>query len=51
LSWQVLDSCLGAGVPLAGYVGGGYHPNLDTLARRHCWLHRAAEQMWREHSL
>lgn len=48
---QVLDSCLGMGVPVAAYVGGGYHADLEVLARRHCWLHRAAAQMWEEHGL
>ena len=31
---QVLDSCMGMGVPVAGYVGGGYHSDLDVLAHR-----------------
>lgn len=47
----VLDSCLGLGVPVAGYVGGGYAPDLPVLAARHCWLHRAAAQMWQDHGL
>ena len=48
---QVLDTCLAADVPLAGYVGGGYSPDLTTLARRHCQLHRAAKEMWESYSL
>ncbi len=48
---QVLDSCLGMGVPTAGYVGGGYASDLDVLAERHCWLHRAAAQLWHDHGL
>lgn len=48
---QVLDACLGAGVPLAGFVGGGYHADLEVLAGRHCWLHRAAAQLWADHGL
>lgn len=47
----VLDSCLGLGVPVAGYVGGGYDGDLAVLAARHCWLHRAAASMWRDHRL
>ena len=47
----VLDSCLGSGAAVAGVVGGGYHADLDVLARRHCWLHRAAAQMWRDYGL
>jgi acetoin utilization deacetylase AcuC-like enzyme len=47
----VLDSCLAAGVPVAGYVGGGYAANLDVLADRHIWLHAAAAEMWLDHGL
>lgn len=43
---MVLDTCLGQGVPVAGYVGGGYSADLDVLADRHICLHRAALQMW-----
>lgn len=45
----VLDTCLGFGVPVAGYVGGGYHADLTVLARRHCALHQAAQQLWGDH--
>ena len=48
---QVLDTCLAADIPVAGYVGGGYSPDLTTLARRHCQLHRAAKEMWENYSL
>lgn len=48
---QVLDTCLAAGVPVCGYVGGGYSPDLDVLARRHCTLHRAASMMWDSYQL
>lgn len=47
----VLSSCLALGVPVAGLVGGGYHPDLDVLAARHCVLHRAAAQAWRDFKL
>ena len=47
----VLDTCLGNNVPVAGYVGGGYHSDLDVLAQRHCWLHKAAMQMWGAYQL
>jgi acetoin utilization deacetylase AcuC-like enzyme len=47
----VLDACLGAGAAVAGVVGGGYAADLDALARRHCWLHRAAAQLWHDHGL
>ncbi len=39
---HVIGACLKAGVPLACVVGGGYGPDLDTLARRHSTVHRAA---------
>ena len=51
LLWQVLDTCLAADIPVAGYVGGGYSSDLTALARRHCLLHRAAKEMWDNYSL
>ena len=48
---QVIDTVVGAGVSLAGVVGGGYHAELTTLAQRHTCLHRAAAQMWSDHGL
>lgn len=48
---QVLDTCLAADIPVAGYVGGGYSPDLDVLAQRHCCLHRAASEMWGTYEL
>lgn len=48
---QVLDACLGRGIPVAGYVGGGYSPDLSVLARRHALLHTAAVQLWADHRL
>jgi len=47
----VLDTCLGEGVPLAGYVGGGYSDDLEVLAARHCALHEAGLRMYRDHGL
>ncbi|WIA40703.1 hypothetical protein OEZ86_004398 [Tetradesmus obliquus] len=47
----VLDTCLGASVPVAGYVGGGYAKDLAVLAERHMALHRAALRMWADHGL
>lgn len=47
----VLDTCLAAGVPVAGYVGGGYASDLDVLAERHMLLHKAAVQMWEGYEL
>lgn len=48
---QVLDTVMSAGIPVAGVVGGGYHADLQVLAQRHTWLHRAAAQMWTDHGL
>lgn len=48
---QVLDTCLAHGLPVAGYVGGGYHRDLQLLARRHTLLHRAADELWHSRSL
>ena len=39
---HVIGTCLEAGVPIACVVGGGYGPDLDTLARRHSIVHRTA---------
>ncbi len=47
----VLDTCLSQGVPVAGYVGGGYDDDLEVLAARHCALHEAGLRMWRDHGL
>lgn len=43
---QVLEHAWRAGVPIAGYVGGGYHADLQTLALWHSCLHRAAAKCW-----
>ncbi|KAK9827770.1 hypothetical protein WJX74_001780 [Apatococcus lobatus] len=48
---QVTDTCLAAGVPVAGVVGGGYSPDLNEVAQRHCLLHRAATEAWSDHRL
>ncbi|KXZ46890.1 hypothetical protein GPECTOR_39g384 [Gonium pectorale] len=47
----VLDTCLGFGVPVAGFVGGGYDNDLDVLAARHLHLHRAAAELWSDYGL
>jgi acetoin utilization deacetylase AcuC-like enzyme len=47
----VLDSCMASGIPIACFVGGGYHSCLNTLADRHILLHRAASQLWLDHEL
>jgi acetoin utilization deacetylase AcuC-like enzyme len=44
----VLETCVGAGVPVAGVIGGGYDPDIDKLARRHAILHRTADAVGRK---
>jgi acetoin utilization deacetylase AcuC-like enzyme len=48
---MVLNMALAAGVPVAGYVGGGYDTDLEVLAARHCLLHKAAAAAWVAHKL
>jgi acetoin utilization deacetylase AcuC-like enzyme len=43
----VLETCLNAGVPVAGVIGGGYDDDLDRLARLHAILPRVAAQLLR----
>jgi acetoin utilization deacetylase AcuC-like enzyme len=49
--WQrerlVLRTCVGAGVPVAGVIGGGYAPDLEQLVRLHSILHRVASELAR----
>jgi acetoin utilization deacetylase AcuC-like enzyme len=42
----VLRTCLAAGVPAAGVVGGGYAPDPDQLARLHAILPRVASELF-----
>ena len=41
----VLETCLKAGVPVAGVVGGGYAPDLEQLVRLHAILPRVAAEL------
>jgi acetoin utilization deacetylase AcuC-like enzyme len=43
----VLQTCLRAGVPVAGVIGGGYAPDLEQLVRLHSILHRVARELFR----
>jgi acetoin utilization deacetylase AcuC-like enzyme len=49
--WQrerlVLRTCVGAGIPVAGVIGGGYAPDLEQLVRLHSILHRVASELAR----
>jgi acetoin utilization deacetylase AcuC-like enzyme len=42
----VLETCLKAGVPVAGVVGGGYADDLDQLARLHAILPQVASELF-----
>ena len=42
----VLETCLKAGVPVAGVVGGGYAADLDQLARLHAILPQVASELF-----
>jgi acetoin utilization deacetylase AcuC-like enzyme len=44
----VLETCLNAGVPVAGVVGGGYAPDLEQLVRLHAILPRVASELFRK---
>ena len=49
LRWRerlVLGTCLRAGVPVAGVVGGGYAAELDQLVRLHAILPQVATELW-----
>jgi acetoin utilization deacetylase AcuC-like enzyme len=42
----VLETCLHAGVPVAGVIGGGYAADLDELARLHAMLPQVASELF-----
>ncbi len=42
---RVLTAARARGIPVAGVLGGGYAPDVDTLARRHAILHRTARTL------
>jgi acetoin utilization deacetylase AcuC-like enzyme len=43
----MLRTCVDAGVPVAGVIGGGYAPDLEQLVRLHSILHRVASELAR----
>lgn len=47
----VLTQCVRRGIPVAGVIGGGYQRDIDRLARRHCTLHLAATEVFRQQRL
>lgn len=42
----VLEECRRRHIPVMGVIGGGYDKNLEALAHRHAWLHRAATSVY-----
>ena len=47
----VLDVCVGGGVPVAAFVGGGYDDNMEELVRRHCILHHVAREIYESNEM
>jgi acetoin utilization deacetylase AcuC-like enzyme len=47
----ILDRCLGAGIPVAAVVGGGYDKDVDALARRHAIVHEESAYVWRKYGM
>lgn len=47
----VLDVCVGGGVPVAAFVGGGYDDNMEELVRRHCILHHVAREIYESNKM
>ncbi len=48
---QVLSTCVGAGIPVACVIGGGYADDLEALVYRHSLLHRAASTVYQQYRL
>lgn len=48
---HVLTTCVAAGYPVAGVIGGGYDDNLADLVYRHSLLHRAAVTVYQQYRL
>ncbi|CAJ1966494.1 unnamed protein product [Cylindrotheca closterium] len=47
----VLDRCVGAKIPVAAVVGGGYDKDVDALARRHAIVHEECAYVWRKYQM
>ncbi|MCB0064813.1 MAG: histone deacetylase [Caldilineaceae bacterium] len=45
----VLERCAAAAIPVAVVIGGGYQKDVDRLARRHCIVHRAADEIYHQY--
>jgi acetoin utilization deacetylase AcuC-like enzyme len=49
--FEVLDTCVSRGYPVACVIGGGYAEDMNSLVYRHSLLHRAASQVYLDHKL
>jgi acetoin utilization deacetylase AcuC-like enzyme len=49
--FEVLDTCVSRGYPVACVIGGGYAEDMHSLVYRHSLLHRAASQVYRARKL
>jgi acetoin utilization deacetylase AcuC-like enzyme len=49
--FQVLDTCISQGYPVACVIGGGYAADMNSLVYRHSLVHRAASKVYRESRL
>jgi acetoin utilization deacetylase AcuC-like enzyme len=49
--FQVLDTCVSRGYPVACVIGGGYAEDMNSLVYRHSYLHRAASQVYQDAKL
>ena len=49
--FQVLDTCVSQGYPVACVIGGGYATDMNSLVYRHSLVHRAASKVYRESRL
>jgi hypothetical protein len=48
---MVLNKCLALNVPVAGYIGGGYDPDIGVLVARHTVLHSTAARLAAKYGL
>jgi acetoin utilization deacetylase AcuC-like enzyme len=49
--FQVLNTCVSQGFPVACVIGGGYAEDLPSLVYRHSLLHRAANKIYHRYKL
>jgi acetoin utilization deacetylase AcuC-like enzyme len=47
----VLERCVGAEIPVAAVIGGGYDKDVDALARRHAIVHEECAYVWRKYNM